>query len=173
MHLSQIRIKCVMIEDVVNIFSYCVTWVKFESMHHWVMILSRVLCHQGRIQYEGQKVWQKLSETLLKMKWEEDEDDEDYGGGEDPSVGHRARSRFKRVHRPSVVPQSALMSVWEGFKALRGLTQISRWFPAWGNGARVWATIMGAVVHAGREALRSCQMTAVPEALDNEMTCMH
>lgn len=75
-------------------------------------------------------------------------------------------SGLRRVTRPRCGPtRSALLSVWEGFKA-QGLVQIRNWFCAWGKSRTgVCAAVMIAVAHGGRDTLRSSHMKAVPEIL--------
>lgn len=97
-----------------------------------------------------------------RKSWDQVVEKEDDGGEEKvlPLSG------LRRVTRPRCGPtRSALLSVWEGFKA-QGLVQIRSWFCAWGKSRTgVCAAIMIAVAHGSRDTLRLSHMKAVPEIL--------
>lgn len=129
-------------------------------------------CTCGRVEecerLSGVKGW----ETAVKTEMKEDEEQVVDWVEEDPSLRQRAGVWTQKSDTwPQCSPTpSALMSVWEGFE-VQGLTQIRSWFSASGRkkkkkrDRRVWATIMQAMAHAGRDALRSTQMKAVPETM--------
>lgn len=126
-----------------------VTWPKAFRLSLFSLLFPFAVIFEGTCwgaeRHEGSKGgggWETVGKEEVKRMKRMDSG----GGGEDPSVRHRAGVWAQESDTTSVWSHtpSALMSVWEGFK-VQGLVQIRRWISASGkNGTWVWATIMEA-----------------------------